>query len=215
MKTMEQRNKRGQVEEFAYSDAEGKPMLNDWGVAKKRLAYDANGNVIEERFYGLAGEPVLSKVCRCTRIARSFRESDAGRVVEERYYGLCGEPVTDTYNTAGRVWLYDIHDCPIEDRCFGLAEEPVVHKMYGCAKTKRTFDANNRFMEERYYGVSEEPVTQKVHGFMKITCVYQGEKAEKLYHKTLRSKGVPVDREALKKLSQKCQLHGIEPDVEV
>lgn len=68
MKTVGQRNKKGRVEEYAYYDAEGKPMLNDYGFAKITLAYDANGNVIEERFYGLCGEPV-TKVVRCERSA--------------------------------------------------------------------------------------------------------------------------------------------------
>ena len=147
MKTVEKKNKKGRVEELVFYDDEGKLVLNDFGVAKKTLAYDATGNVIEERFYGLAGEAVLCKVFRCARIARSYRVSDEGRVVEERYYGLNGEPVTDAYGTAGRVWIYDIYDCPIEERYFGLAEEPVVHRMYGCAKTKRSFDASHRVIE--------------------------------------------------------------------
>lgn len=189
MTIVERKNEMGFVEELAFFDGKGNPMLNDWGFARKILAYDANGNVIEERFYGLAGEPVLSNVFRCARIARSHRVDDNGRVVEERYYGLSGEPVLDAYGTAGRVWIYDVFGCGTEDISIGLADEPVVHKMYGCARTKRMFNSEHRIIEERYYGASGEPVRQKVHGFAKITWVREGGKVEKLYHRTLRSRG--------------------------
>lgn len=206
MKAVEKKNKKGLIEETSYYGDNGKPVLNEFGFAKKTNAYDANGNVIEERFYGVAGEPVLCKVSRCTRIARSYRVTDSGKVVEERYYGLSGKPVKDAYGTAGRMWIYDTHDCPLEDSCFGLSDEPVVHKMYGCAKTIRVFNANNRLIEERYYGVAGEPVTQKVHGFAKITWAYQGAKVEKLYHTSLRAKGQVVSSETLAKSARECKI---------
>lgn len=78
---------------------------------------------------------------------------------------------------------------------------------------RRLFDASGRRIEERYYGIEGEPVTQKVHGFMKITWVYREGKAAKLCHKSLHSKGVPVDRETLINLSLKCKTpamgHGV------
>lgn len=206
MKTVAKNNKKGLAEETSYYGDTGKPALNDSGFAKKTNAYDAKGNVIEERFYGVAGEPVLSKVYRCSRIARSHRVTDNGRVVEERYYGLAGRPVTDAYGTAGRMWIYDTHDCPVEDRCFGVSDEPVAHKLYGCAKTIRVFNANNRLVEERYYGVAGEAVAQKVHGFAKITWSYQGVKVEKLYHTSLRAKGQVVSSETLAKSARACKI---------
>ena len=58
MNTMVERNRTGQMEEFNYCDEEGRPVLNDYGIAKKTQEYDDKGNIDEERFYGLSGETV-------------------------------------------------------------------------------------------------------------------------------------------------------------
>lgn len=207
MKTIEKKNKTDRVTEIAYVDDGSKPMLNDCGVAKKTLAYDANGNVIEERFYGVAGEPVLRKVCRCARTARSHHVTDEGRVVEERYYGLSGEPVTDAYGCAGRVWLYDIRGCNYEHRCFGLAEELVTHRLYGYARAVRTFDDKGRIVKERYLGPDGEPVVCRVHGFAMVTCTCDEHGAvKKLYHRSPHSKGVAMDNATLDKMARECKM---------
>ncbi len=148
MKVVEKKNKEGRVEELAFTDDKGELILNDSGIAKKVFAFDAGGNVIEECYCGLAGEPV-------------------------------------------------------------------VHGMYGCAKIERSFDASHRAIEERYYGVSGEPVKQKVHGFAKITWVYCGSRTIKLYHRRLLSKGVAIDSSKLEKLFRVCRLPALGQEEEV
>ena len=202
MKRIEKKNKMGRVTEIAFYDGDDKPMSN--GVAKKTLAYDANGNVIEERFYSVTGV----KVFRFTRIARSHQVTDEGQeVVEERYYGLSGEPVIDAYGTAGRTWLYDSRGCNYEQRCFGLTEELVVHRLFGYARLVRTFDDKGRIVKAEYLGPDGEPVVCRTHGFAMITWTRDEHgTAEKLYHRSLHSKGVTVDSATLDKLARECKI---------
>ena len=62
MKQIGKKNRAGRVEEIAFIDDNGEPVVNDvYGCAKIKRTFDASNRLIEERYCGVSGEPVIHK----------------------------------------------------------------------------------------------------------------------------------------------------------
>jgi hypothetical protein len=190
------------------------------GYATKKSAYDSGGKVTEQRFYGVNGEPVLSKrdgyhgfkaeydaQGNQTLLAYlgkdgkpmlvadgyatvKFSNDSHGRVTQKRFYGVNGEPVL---SKADRY-----HGLEIE---YDEQGNPIVMTVFGkdgkpmsldgYATVKSAYDSRGKVTQRRFYGVNGEPVFSQEDGYHGFLAEYD-EQGNKIAETYLGKDGKPM-----------------------
>src|SRR5882724_8175313 len=164
------------------------------GYATMKSTYDARGNRTRLRFYGVNGEPVLSKEYgnhgwdgeydeQGNRTVETYLGLDGkpttiadgdvtmkstygagGKEVRRTFLGVNGEPVQHKAGYYGREDKYDEQGNKTVETCLGLDGKPMP-LADGYATVKSTYDARGKLVRRTFYGVNGEPVLSKKDGY--------------------------------------------------
>src|SRR5436190_2202042 len=104
-------------------------MLIADGYATLESTYDSGGKLIQQMFYGVNGEPVLSKENGYHGWETEYDEK--GNQTVETYLGKDGKPMLIADGYATRKSTYDSGGKLIQKMFYGAKGEPVVPKEYG------------------------------------------------------------------------------------
>ena len=129
--------------------------------------YDPRGNIIEEAYQGVDGEPTLRKGAGVARVASIYDVN--GNKVEEAFSGVDGAPALHKDLGAARVtYAYDARGDRVEIAFFGIDGKPALHKDWGAARMKAAYDARGNAIEGAFFGVNGEPVLHTDFGCFRI-----------------------------------------------
>ena len=112
-----------------YLGKDEKPMLGADGYATMRSIYDAGGNVTQQKFYGVNGEPIQSKENGSYGWEAEYDEQ--GNVTVETYLDMDGKPMMGADGYATTRSTYDSRGKVIRLTVHGINGEPVLSKKNG------------------------------------------------------------------------------------
>ena len=132
------------------------PILRTTGVVKNifknSVIYDKHGNRLEESYFGLNNELVLSD----EGAAKYINKYDTfNNRVEQSYFGVDGKPAMTSQGVAKKLWEYDERGNVIIESSFGVNGEPVISKD-GLHQAKLKYDDFGKVIEESTYDISGE-----------------------------------------------------------
>ncbi|MFL5240516.1 MAG: protein kinase domain-containing protein [Gemmataceae bacterium] len=159
---------RGNLIERTDRGVDGRPTIDNEGVAKRINKYDSWGNLVEIDHFGIDGKPVLQKQSGRNRILRAF---DArGNMTEERGLGIQGEPVLDKLRGVHKItFKYGERGHETERAFFGIQGQPVLAKDSSIHKLKRKNDDRGNMIEVSNFGLEDQPILSK-GGFHKMVA---------------------------------------------
>lgn len=145
-----------------YYDANGQPTLAQ-GVHLERLKNDANGNLLETRYFDMQGAATRSEYFGAA-IVRRTRDAH-GNVASVALFDAQGRPVVGVTHFAVRTRRFDAQDLPIEWAYFGTDGAPLRLKDLGNAILRQTRDARGNVIVERFYDERGAPMlgTERYH----------------------------------------------------
>ena len=100
---IEEYDKTGNVSKESYQNADGKPILNNFGYAFVKKEYNENGKVIRESYFGISDEAVQNKLGASVT---SFKYDEDGNKIEEAYYDTDGNLINNNKGFARIVMEY-------------------------------------------------------------------------------------------------------------
>jgi hypothetical protein len=162
-------DERGNQLEFAAFAPDDKPMLMKEGYSRRVRRYDANDRLVEDAFYGVDGESVVSSSAGYSRSTQAF--NSRGKVIEVAYFGIDGKPMIKD-GDAKFTHRYNDYGDLIEEAYFGTDGKPIVEG--GFARLTRINDRDGRIIEEAYFGTDGKPVNQR-KGYAKLTHRYDAQ----------------------------------------
>lgn len=182
-------DERGNQIEWACFDTEEEPVLHALdGLHLSRWVWDGAGRVVEERYFGVEGNPVALKSgyaiermkydqmgneCECaffdvndqstvdvsTGIHRTCKTyNDVGNVVEERYFGVDGNAAASKNGYAIERIVYDNSQNEIMRAFFDSNGRPAIDLSAGMHITCKTYNEAGNVLEECYFGVDGKPI---------------------------------------------------------
>jgi hypothetical protein len=161
------REANGAFRELAYFGRDGKPALNNNGVARLAARYDERGNQTEMAHFGLDGKPTLNKG-GYSRFTAGYDER--GNRIEGAYFGTDGKPAVFKDGFARWTAKYDEHGNRVEEAYFGVDGQPAVHTN-GHAKFTARFDERGYRTETISFGADGRAVNRKA-GWAKEAVEY-------------------------------------------
>ena len=164
-----------------------KPTLLADGYATLKSTYDARGNETRRRFYGVNGEPVLSK-----KDGNHGWEADYDKQGHQTIITYIGPTsIADGYATM--KWTYDARGNRTRLRLYGVNGEPALSKEYGNHGWDADYDEQGNQTVKTYLGLDEKPttiadgyVTMKSTydaGGKEVRCTFLGVNGEQVQHK--------------------------------
>jgi YD repeat-containing protein len=88
------------------------------------FAHDAHGNTIESAYFGVDGQPMLSKDLGAARV--TYAHDARGNIVESAFFGVDGQPtLSDDWSVAPVTYAYDARGNTIESAHFGVDGQPL------------------------------------------------------------------------------------------
>lgn len=167
-------DKRGiMMEGLAYFDTNGNPCeiadQHDY-YAKKTWKHNKRGNVIEEAYFGIDGDPCENRY-GAAKITWKYNK-DGNASEEEAYFDKAGNPCLNDYQGYAKItWKYDDGGRIIEEAYFDPNSEPCQNYDGYAKKTIKYNDDENITTEEAYFDVNDEPC-QNDDGYAKATARY-------------------------------------------
>jgi len=162
-------DERGNQLEFAAFGPDDKPTLLKEGYSRRVMGYDVHDHLVEDAFYGVDGEPVVSSSAGYSRSTQVF--NSRGKVIEVAYFGIDGKPLIKD-GDAKFTHRYNDYGDLIEEAYFGTDGKPIVEE--GFARLTRVIDRDGRIIEEAYFGTDGKPVNQK-KGYAKLAHRYDAQ----------------------------------------
>jgi len=146
---------KGRTTRLEHVDTQGQLMLLGPEAAAE-LDYDAGGNPIEMRFYGVDSQ--LTNTDFTGAIMRM--QNDArGNLLQVSFFDPGGKPAAPAGIGAQSVrFQYDARDRQIEKAYFGLDQQPVVIPSGGYAIKRLQRDERGNVLAKRYYGTDLKPM---------------------------------------------------------
>lgn len=150
---------RGNLVKTECIDTDGKSCICKDGYATITYKYDNYGNPIEERYYGIKGEPIYIK--GCTMIQYDYYPN--GLLSEDRYYNdkdsLC---LNSEWYAIGR-YEYDINGNQIKKSFYDTDTTLCTIKEWFYSIMERYYK-NGNVVEERFYN-KEQQLEENGHGY--------------------------------------------------
>lgn len=176
----------GRLTRESYYDMDGNPMnRTDTGYAAYIVAYNIAGKVIRERYQDVKGELVFAPVgfAECLR-----EYDDRQNMVCEKFVGTADHPrsvengydeIRREYNDDNRAicMRYYLNDRPVmvngvaitalgyddkgnvtDEAYFDVDGQPVLHKVYGYHRVKRTYHDETHLSSEAWFNVDDQPM---------------------------------------------------------
>ena len=174
----------GQNTRTEYRDAQGKLVLrNDTGYAVRKVKYDNNGNLCEERFFGTKNDPVLRWGYNYSYQVNGYNAK--GQLESVRYYDTKGEPAVNTYyHCAGADYGYDDYGNRNEVRYIGPDGKLMIRSDLGYAQIKRFYD-QGKIAKAEYFDTQGNPTPCKDGGYASYEDDYKnGNWVEGRYYDT-------------------------------
>ena len=200
---------RGNLVKIECLDTEGKPCFCKDGYATITYKNDNYGNRIEERYYGIKGEPIYIK--GCAMIQYNYHLN--GLLSEDRYYNdkdsLClnlewfaisryeydinGNQIkhcfydVDTTLCTTKEWFYSVLERKIKngdivEERFYNKEQKLEENGYGYAIGKYSYDDKHRLISLRYFNKDSLPcVNNSYIHFDSIVYDNRGLKVKEMY----------------------------------
>jgi hypothetical protein len=173
-------DERGNRLEFAVFGPNDKPLLLKDGYSRRVRRYDVSDHLVEDAFYGVDDEPVVSTSAGYSRATQTF---DArGKVTEVVFFWVDGKRMVGPNGYAKHTHRYNDYGDEIEKAYFGMNDEPVAANG-AYARFTRAYDRAGRKIEDAYFGTDGNPVAQK-NGYAKIMYGYDdlGREIEQSYY---------------------------------
>ena len=147
----------------AYFDAVGQPVNRaDLSYAAVSYKRDSAGHAVEEHYFDIQGEPVLSSA----GYASVVRRYDGGRIAREDYYGTDGIPVTLPGGYASVARSYDQRGHLTLEAWYDAAGNPALMPG-GYVAVAQTYGEDGSLLSRRYLGPDGEPVLRS-DGFAEV-----------------------------------------------
>lgn len=145
-----------------YYDGKGQATLAN-GVHVERFRNDANGNLLETRFFDVRGAAAISEYWGAA-IVRRLRDTH-GNITSLALFDEQERPVVGVTHFAVRKRRFDAQDLPIESAYFGADGAPLRLKDLGNAIMRQTRDAGGNVIAERFYDERGAPMlgTERYH----------------------------------------------------
>jgi hypothetical protein len=165
--------------EFAVFGPDDKRLLLRDGYSRRVRRYDAQDHLVEDSFYGINDEPVVSSSAGYSRGTQAFDAQ--GKVTEVTLFGIDGKPMIGKDGYAKFTNSYNAYGDLVEEAYFGTDGKLVVAKD-GYARFARVVDRDGRMIEEAYFGTDGKPISQR-NGYAKVTHRFdpQGKVLEDAY----------------------------------
>lgn len=146
---------RGRTTRLEHVDGQGQLMLLGPEAAAE-LDYDANGNPIEMRFYGVDNR--LTSTDFTGAIMRMHNDV-RGNLLQVSFFDPSGKPAAPAGIGAQSVrFQYDARGRQIEKAYFGLDQQSVVIPSGGYAIKRLQRDERGNVLAKRYYGADLKPM---------------------------------------------------------
>jgi len=91
--------------------------MSGYGVVRWTMAYDARGNMVEEAYFGLQGEPVLGGQGYARQ---TVRWGPRGELVEKAFWGLDGRPILSQEGFARETQAHDQESSQVRIQTFDM-----------------------------------------------------------------------------------------------
>src|SRR5271166_1650136 len=164
-------DERGNQLEFAAFGPDDKPTLLEEGYFRRVRRYDLNDHLVDDAFFGVNNQPVVSSGAGYSRATQAF--DSHGKVIEGAYFGIDGKPMVGKNGWAKFTDRYNGYSDLIEETYFGADGEPV-DISEGYARLTRVIDRDGRIIEEAYFGTDGNPAKQQ-KGYAKLTHRYDAQ----------------------------------------
>ncbi len=177
----QQVNAQGLVTEQIFSD------IHEQSVYKLVSRYDVLGNVTEQAFFGIDGQPLRPEEGFHKWIARY---DVLGNEIERAYFGTDGKPVLLEKEGVHKIFTqYDARGNIIEGAIFGTDGKPILNKN-GVHKWTAKFDARGNEIEKSFFDIQGQPVLT-ANAYHKVVSRYndRGYRIEEAYFDT---QGQPI-----------------------
>lgn len=165
----------GQLMAVTYTDAEGNPVLNYDGYAKKEFTYNENGNLMGIYYYDNSLEP-----CNCLQgysyviigyDARGFHK-------EQTFYDTKMNPVLGAFGYATEEYENDKRGNQVLIRVFDTDGNPIValpedtsRYTSGFSIMRNSYNNENMLIRQSYYNEKDEPMNSS-EGFAALEVTY-------------------------------------------
>ena len=154
-RTVETRDRGGNLTGEAYLDAAGRPApLPGHGCLARSFDHDSAGNLSVERCLGPAGRPMAD--ARTGVAVTTYRHDARGHRTEAAYFGPEGRPVADRDGIAREVRSYTPDGIVSEITYLGLSGAPTLNHR-GISRTRFQVDARGFVVGVESFGVDGRP----------------------------------------------------------
>jgi YD repeat-containing protein len=161
-------DENGRVQEEAYTDAAGRPVLSKAGYATLRKTYDDRGNLLEETYLGVDQQQIILKA-GYAGIRYTYDDRDNALTTE--YLSPVGQPVFGDKGYARTTRKYDERGHLVEQAFFGPDGSPVYQKESKVHRLTSQFDERGNAVEVTTYGANGRLLMTK-QGFARMRIVY-------------------------------------------
>jgi hypothetical protein len=118
--------------------------------------YDPQGGVIEDAYFGPAGEPALNEQGYSRKV---YTKDDRGSDIETAYFGIDGSPILNDRGFTRAKIVYDDLGREIEWSYLGVRGEPVIGKNYNAYhRAARKLDPRGNPVEFATFGLDGKPI---------------------------------------------------------
>ena len=153
-----------------YDQTGGMILRSDTGYAMITLGYNAYGDCMEEHYYGINEEPVISTKYHCA--SRIWERDALGNMVDLYYKGLENELIVRSDLGYAHIHKeYDEQGNSISESYYDVEEKPTVCKKGGFASYKNFYE-NGRWIEGRYYDAQQNLTLRTDNGYAVIKLEY-------------------------------------------
>lgn len=146
---------RGFQVEVQFLDQNKELIVNSVGIARKSISYDSQGNITEERYFGLDGTPVVDPNVNAATIKAEYNRN--GNATSIAHFGNDGEPVLGFEGFHETRSVFDQWGRLAETRFFGIDSKPSLNR-YGIAGFRHQYDSKGNETEIVRFGVHDELV---------------------------------------------------------
>ena len=146
---------RGLQIEIQFLDQNEQLAVHVDGYARKSYLYDSQGNVIEERFFGLNGKPIIPPILNAATVKSEFDRN--GNMTSVARFGEDGKPILDQNGNHEIRSTFDQWGRLVETRFFGVQKKPTLNN-FGFAGYRHKYDSKGNITEIVWFGVQDELV---------------------------------------------------------
>jgi serine/threonine protein kinase len=157
----------GLERELAFTDRDGNPAPNTWGIYRVKREFDARGLIVRETYHDANGD-AMQLVDNYARVDRKY--DPQGNLVQETYFDEQGRLTRHKQGYVRITLTFDPWGNPVEAVFFDEAGNPTV-TAEGFARVRHEYDMRNRSIITTYFDEHNLP-TQAKNGVARVRIQY-------------------------------------------